>query len=173
MITTKRLKLVPIGLEHSEDLFELWSDFEAIKYTYSKVANTYEECNKKINFFMEKNCEDETVKNFTILYNDKAIGICGFPTVDFQKGEHGFYYQFNKKNWGKGFGYEAAEALLHYVATNTNATCICAEAVPANPASVSILRSLGFKETHIEKNGFTRNEMELDLIHFKLLNPTK
>lgn len=36
MIRTNRLILAPISMEHSEDLFELWSDFEVIKYANSE-----------------------------------------------------------------------------------------------------------------------------------------
>ena len=34
MIRTKRLELVEFDIKYASDLYELWSDFEVIKYTY-------------------------------------------------------------------------------------------------------------------------------------------
>ena len=47
MIRTNRLILAPISMEHSEDLFELWSDFEVIKYTNAQLITKLSESREK------------------------------------------------------------------------------------------------------------------------------
>lgn len=169
MIESKRLKLAPIGEEHATDLYKLWSDFEVIKYTYMPLVKSHEECADIIRMFIERNQKSEAPQNFAILYNDTAIGICGFPIVESEKGAYGFYYQLCRDFWGTGLGFEAAEALLEHITRNTSAACVYADAVSVNPASLSILTRLGFQQTHIQPKEFTRNHLVLDLIHFKYL----
>jgi [ribosomal protein S5]-alanine N-acetyltransferase len=41
-----------------------------------------------------------------------------------------------------------------------------AEVVSENPASAAVLMKIGLKQTHVEENGFKRNNFELDLIHY-------
>ena len=55
---------------------------------------------------------------------------------------------------------------MHYVLNEYPNTIFKAEVVSENPASASVLRKIGLKQTHIEENGFKRNNFELDLIHY-------
>ena len=108
-----------------------------------------------------------SIVNFVIRYDGSAIGICGFPPMDAKKGEYGFYYQLCRKHWGEGLGYEAANGLLNYIVNNTQTQVIFADAVSINPASLSILSRIGFQKTHIQPSEFNRNNLVLDLVHFK------
>jgi len=125
------------------------------------------ECEDKVKMFIERNSEHGSILNFIILYNGKAIGICGFPPMDAERGEYGFYYQLCRKHWSKGLGYEAANGLLNYIVNNTQAQAVFADAVSINPASLSILSRIGFQKNHIQPGGFNRNSLVLDLVHFK------
>ncbi len=60
MIKTKRLELVGFDVKYTNDLLELWSDFEVIKYTYTPLISTFDDC---INYI--KHQIDRTDKNFT------------------------------------------------------------------------------------------------------------
>jgi len=167
MIQTNRLQLISPCLDHAGDLFEVWSDFEVIKYTYMPLLKTYEECEDKLKMFIERNSEHGSILNFIILYHGKAIGICGFPLIDAERGEYGFYYQLCRKHWSQGLGYEAAKGLLNYIVDNTQAQAVFADAVSINPASLSILSRIGFQKNHIQPGGFNRNNLVLELVHFK------
>ena len=46
---------------------------------------------------------------------------------------------------------------------------LLADAVPANEASVSILRGLGFKQIGITRDGFTENGNVHHVMHFQYL----
>lgn len=74
MIKTKRLELVGFDVKYANDLLEHWSDYEIIKYTYTPLISTFDDC---INYI--KHQIDRTDKNFTdrfvIVLDNKAIGI--------------------------------------------------------------------------------------------------
>lgn len=168
MLETKRLKLVPLTMAHAEHLLGLWSDYEVIKYTYSTLITTQEECNEKVKTWVEKYSEIVHTNNFVIIHNDEVIGVSGFPTVNYEKGEYGFYYQLCRKHWNKGLGFEAAQAILNYMFERTNATQIFADAVITNPASLCILKKLGFKQTYIERDRFKNNGFVIDIVNLNL-----
>lgn len=44
MLKTKRLELVGFDIKYANDFFELWSDFEVIKYTFTPLLTTINEC---------------------------------------------------------------------------------------------------------------------------------
>jgi len=169
MIRTERLTLVPIDIKYSKDLFELWSDNEVIKYTYSTLLNTQEECIERIKLRINKYTEWNYPNNLVVLLGEKAIGIAGFPIKNHDNFEFGFYYQFIKDYWGNGYATETAMALLEYIFKNYPNATIYADAVSINRASLDVLKKIGFHQTHIEEKGFKSNGTELDLIHFKLV----
>ncbi len=55
---------------------------------------------------------------------------------------------------------------MHYVLNEYPNAIFKAEVVSENPASAAVLMKIGLKQTHIEENGFKRNNFELDLIHY-------
>lgn len=165
MLKTKRLELVKFDVKYANDFFELWSDFEVVKYTFTPLLTTIDEC---INLI--KHQINRTDKNFTdrfiILLNKKAIGMVGCVCMDKEDLVFGLYYQISRVHWGCGYASEAASAVMHYVLNKYPNAIIKAEAVSINPASAAVLKKIGFKQTHIEEKGFKRNNFELDLIHF-------
>ena len=169
ILKTERLTLIPLTIEHKEALFKLWSNYEVIKYTYAPIMKDISESEQRINMILEKYSEKDHTSNFTILYNGEIIGTAGCPTVNFQKGEYGLFYQLNQDYWGKGFGYEVAKALVNYMFTESNAKILLADAVTVNLGSIKILKKIGMEMTKIEENGFEHNGLVLDIYHYKLV----
>lgn len=165
MLKTERLELVGFDVQYATELLELWSDFEAVKYTFTPVMTTLEECVHFIEHQI-KRTDMSFMDRFVILRNKKAIGMAGAICMDQEKLIFGLYYQISRAHWGQGYASEAAEAILHHVVKKYPTAVIKAEAVSVNPASAAVLRKIGLKETHIEEKGFQRNNFELDLIHF-------
>jgi ribosomal-protein-alanine N-acetyltransferase len=165
MLKTERLELVGFDLKYVNDLLELWSDFDVIKYTFTPLITTVDDCRNLIEHQINR-----TDKNFTdrfvIMLNNKAIGIVGCICMDKENLVFGIYYQISRMYWGCGYASEAASAIVHYVIKEYPTATIKAEAVSVNPASIAILKKLGLKQTHIEEKGFKRNSFELDLVHF-------
>ena len=163
VIITKRLELVPVHIKYSEELFELWSDVDVIKYTNSNLVKTQEECDERLKVFIDHTNYD-TPNNFIILLDNKSIGIIGFLSISNEKQEWGFYYQLIKKYWGNGYANEAAFYIVKYIFQKYPESTLYADCVVNNFASISILKNLDFYQTHIEENKFNN----LDVAHFKL-----
>lgn len=165
MLKTERLELVGFDVQYANDLFELWSDFETVKYTYTPLMTTIDECINLIEHQINRT-DKNFMDRFVIILNQKAIGMAGCICMDKENMVFGLYYQISGAYWGYGYASEAANAIMHYVLNKFPDAIIKAEAVTVNPASVAVLRKIGLKQTHIEEKGFKRNSFELDLIHF-------
>lgn len=165
MIKTERLELVEFETKYAVDLYELWSDFEVIKYTYMPLLNSVDQCTEKIHMFID-HTDKETVNNFIILRENKAIGIIGSPIMDKAHAEFGFYYQIARKYWGNGYVSEAVMAFMEHIYKHFPNAKFYAEVVSENSASIAILKKAGFLEATTVKDGFTLNGFKLDLIKF-------
>jgi ribosomal-protein-alanine N-acetyltransferase len=165
MLKTKRLELVGFEVKYTNDFFEIWSDFEVIKYTFTPLLTTIDECNNLIEHQINRTDKD-FIDRFVILLNNKAIGMIGCICMDKENFVYGLYYQISRVHWGCGYASEAASAIMHYVLNEYPNAIFKAEVVSENPASAAVLMKIGLKQTHIEKNGFKRNNFELDLIHY-------
>jgi ribosomal-protein-alanine N-acetyltransferase len=168
MIKAKRITLVPLSQDHSKDLIKLWGDYDVIKYTYSTLSKTEEECNEKLENWLQLRKDNLGPNKFAILLNENFIGIAGFPVIDNDNFKCGFFYQIIRDFWGNGYGFEAAEALLNYIYEKHPQASIIADAVVDNPGSLKILSKLGFSQTSIEEKGFKKNGLEIDIVHFNL-----
>ena len=152
MIKTKRLSLVPLSKEYSKDLIKLWGDYDVIKYTYSTLMNTQEECLGNLIMWLTLQTDNSGPNKFAIFLNNNF--------------KCGFFYQIIREYWNNGYGFEAANALLNYIFEKHPQATINADAVVNNPASIKILAKLGFSQICIEEKGFKNNDMELDIVHF-------
>jgi len=168
MIRTERLELVALDESFSEDLLQLWGDYDVIKYTYNTLLKSPEECRNRLLDMLPKRNDNCGPSKFAILLKGKLIGIIGYPVLDNDNFKCGFFYQLIKSCWGNGYAYEAANALISYIfQLHPNAT-ILADAVIVNPASIKILNKLGFIQTDIQEKGFTNNGIEQALIHYEM-----
>ncbi len=165
MLKTKRLELVAFDVKYANDFFELWSDFEVIKYTFTPLLTTLDECVNLIEHQINRTDKD-FIDRFVILLNNKAIGMVGCICMDKKNLVYGLYYQISRVHWGYGYASEAASAIMHYVLKEYPNAIFRAEAVSENPASAAVLMKIGLKQTHIETNGFKRNNFNLDLLHY-------
>lgn len=168
MIKTKRISLVPLSQDYSKDLIKLWGDYDVIKYTYSTLSKTEEECKNKLVNWLQLHTDNLGPNKFAILLNENLIGIAGFPVIDNDNFKCGFFYQIIRDFWGKGYGFEAADALLNYIYEKHPQASVIADAVVDNPGSIKILSKLGFSQTSIEEKGFKKNDLEIDIVHFNL-----
>ncbi|BCJ98039.1 GNAT family N-acetyltransferase [Anaerocolumna chitinilytica] len=165
MLKTKRLDLVGFDVKYAKDFFELWSDFEVIKYTFTPLLTTIDECINLIEQQIIRTNKD-FMDRFVILLNNKAIGMIGCICMDKENLVYGLYYQISRVHWGCGYASEAASVIVQYVLKEYPNAIFKAEAVSENPASAAVLKKIGLKQTYIERNGFKRNNFELDLIHY-------
>ena len=70
--------------------------------------------------------------------SDKLIGHCGVRGLPCGRKE--ILYAFDESTWGKGYATEAAKAVLKHHAMRP----LIAVSYPENPASINVIKKLGF-----------------------------
>ncbi len=129
---------------------ELWSDGDVTKYISASGKFTDEEISARLDTEI-RNYEMCGMQYFPIFTKDTAefIGCCGLrPYKEDGIQEAGFHLK--KKFWGKGYAYEAAEAIINYAFENLGSEKIFAGHNPKNENSRKVLLKLGFSYTHDE-----------------------
>lgn len=144
-IVTKRLVLKPLGIEHFQTVNDYAMDYENTKYMCYLPNENVEETR---NFLKDAESEWKKEKpeyfEFAIFYENKHIGAV---SIYFERevGELGWIV--NKKYWGNGFAYEAAEALVKYFIDNMGTTHFIAHCDTENIASYKVMEKLGMVKT--------------------------
>lgn len=103
--------------------------------------------------------------NFQITLDDHYIGNAG----NFMLNEIGFI--LHPDYWRQGFVTEAMCAIIPYLFAKTTHQTLIADADPNNAASVGLLQSLGFRETHRETKTFCIHGIWSDSVYFALPRP--
>lgn len=168
-LKTNRLELVPLEEKYAKELLEIWQDPETIRYTNALLLEDVESAREKIEGWLKREILATYTTHFVILREKEVLGVIGIPTINEKDGKYGFYYQLIKRFWHNGYGKEAAKAILIYAIKDVKAKMLLADVVPANEASVSILRGLGFKQIGITRDGFTENGNVHHVMHFQYL----
>jgi len=80
----------------------------------------------------------------------RLIGHCGIRPIPDCRIE--LLYAYDPNAWGKGYGTEAAKAVLDYGRENLEIDELIGVAYPENPSSIGIMRKLGFKSIGKEEH---------------------
>lgn len=163
MIKTERLTFLPLTTDFSEDFFPIWTNQEVTKYTLIRNIKSIEDCENKINHFLDHNFDK--IGPFVIQYQSKTIGLSGAMSPE-SNNIYGIFYHFDKPYWGKGFGTETVNFLISELLNIREEIEIIAEAVTENIASWKILEKIGFKREYILQNAF-KNEYDLYKYSYK------
>jgi ribosomal-protein-alanine N-acetyltransferase len=75
-------------------------------------------------------------------------------------------------HWRKGIITEAMGAIIPFLWANTDHAELTGDADPLNTASVGLLTSLGFNETHHAAGTFCINGVMSDSVYFALRRPS-
>lgn len=129
--------------DFSEDFFPIWTNQEVTKYTLIHNIKSIEDCENKINHFLDHNFDK--IGPFVIQYQSKTIGLSGAMSPG-SNNIYGIFYHFDKPYWGKGFGTETVNFLISELLNISEEIEIIAEAVTKNIASWKILKKMVFKE---------------------------
>lgn len=144
-IITKRLKLKPLGIEYLQTANEYALDIKNTRYMCHLPNKNKEETA----IFLEKaglewQKENPAFYEFAVLYKEYHIGAVNIY-INNGTGELGWI--INKKYWGNGFAYEAADALVKYFSQKMNITHFIAHCDTDNIASYKVMEKLGMLKT--------------------------
>lgn len=155
-----RLSCLPLKISHANELFQLWSSEEIIKYTNINKPCTFEETKKRINRL-------EKFDVFVILLDNKIIGIVGCPCINKEEHKFGLFYQIKKEFWGQGLATKAVKWILDFMINKYRYAVFFADVIVDNTSSEKILKRCNFKltsEETINKNG--KNFLVHNYIYF-------
>ena len=170
MISTDRLVLRPIVRGDAQDIYEIFSDRQVMKFYDFMPFESIERAKQQVEFFTT-GFEQKTMLRWGIELKEsgKLIGTCGFFNFneDALKAELG--YELNSSYQGKGIMTEAIGAILEFIFKGTGINRIEAYVEPENIPSQKLLEKLGFtKEGTLRKFERCRGEL-IDICVFGLL----
>lgn len=164
ILKTARLTLRSPIPEDLDAMFAVYSDPAAMKYwstaPHQSRAETQKLLDRRISAW------DHAPINFQIELDGQYIGNAG----NFHETEIGF--MLNPTYWRQGIITEAMRAIIPHLFKVTGHPQLTADADPKNAASVGLLKSLGFIETHRAKNTFFIDGVWSDSVYFALQRPS-
>ncbi|MDG1733490.1 MAG: GNAT family N-acetyltransferase [Thalassotalea sp.] len=146
ILTTERLLIRHVEIADASFIFELLNEPEFHKYIGDKQIRTIDDAIHYIKTGPQQMYKDNGFALHIVVLKDteQAIGFCGFLKRDvLPYPDLGF--AFLQKYCGKGYAYEAAQAVLNYELASHNLTKVMAMTAIENPSSQALLSKLGFK----------------------------
>lgn len=158
---TERLIFKDFNLRNFDDFCKVNMDKEIMKY-FEGHEKTYRECLEKYSEMTNSN-EKYNFTYWAVYTKEKGhfIGQCGF-LYNYDMSIN-LCYAYLKKEWGKGYGTEAASGAIKYLFNNfEDINEITAMAEIGNKKSIHLLTKLGFV--------FTRESFNTQdkVLHYKL-----
>ncbi|WP_289231958.1 GNAT family N-acetyltransferase [Barrientosiimonas endolithica] len=145
-LRTDRLRLDPLGPEHLEQLVELDSDPEVLRYLFARPRTRAE-------------VEESMVRRTNPAHRERGMGYwAGFAGEEFigwwallpvakpQEGDPGdgvLGYRLMRRAWRRGFASEGAREVLRYGFADLGLPRITAETMAVNAGSRAVMRSIG------------------------------
>lgn len=140
---TKRLLLREFHLSDSAELFLLNSDPDVIRYTGDPPFESINEAKNFVKNYSEYKKNGYGRWAVILKETNSFIGWCGLKLNEENMVDLGF--RFYKKNWGRGYATEAAEASLEYGFNELNLDLIIGRAALDNTASIKVLEKLNMR----------------------------
>ena len=146
ILETPRLTLRYLTIRDKEALVPILGDAEVMRFSLIGVHDR-----QQIRQFIEQRLLSYLEWGFGLYaiihkQNRELIGYCGFflETIDRQK-EVAIGYRLAQKYWSKGFGTEAATAVLNYGRQKFNFQRFICIIDPQNTRSIRVAKKLGMK----------------------------
>ncbi len=147
-LSTTRLRLVPFDMSHINVVHEMSVDPEVRRYLWEGKIIPVQQIEDMVSESIE--CFERFGSGFYAMYvnapddpNDGAfVGYCGHR--QFTGGEDiELLFAMRPKFWGRGYGQEAARAVLHHGFADCGFARVIAATDTPNQRSVNVLQSLG------------------------------
>lgn len=163
MIRTKRLLIRRVRPTDAQDMFEIYSDPEVMRYWDTLPDTDLSQSEARATRFSHL---PEPLTYFGIEHEGKLIGAGGVHSGD----EIG--YILSRNYWRKGFMREAFLGMMPYLFDTLNTDQLTADIDPRNEASAAFLRSLGFQKTGEAKNTYCVGDVWTDSHYYALQRPS-
>jgi ribosomal-protein-alanine N-acetyltransferase len=155
-LRTERLRITPLGLDHADALFEVYSDSAVTLHTsdspHADVAVTRE----RVRDILDRHTQRSGISWSLLLHDEQhAIGHCGLHSVSWanRRGDLGF--ELASRYWRRGLMTEALGAIVAFAFDVLRFNKLSAHVVGDNEACQGLLAGLGFvQEGLLRQHGF-------------------
>ncbi|MCK6255987.1 GNAT family N-acetyltransferase [Fictibacillus sp. KIGAM418] len=146
-LETKRFILRNIEEEDADDLHEVYSDPEVVKFWGTAPFTSIEQTKSLICDF-QKGYRDQMTIRWGIAEREenRLIGTCGYHNWAKKKFRTEIGYEIRKSNWRKGVMKEVLSAILPFAFQHMKLNRIGALIHPDNHGSAMLVSKLGFHE---------------------------
>jgi len=146
VLTTARLRLRPFTHDDAAALFRVFSDAEVVRFWSTGAWTELAQADQMIEEAMQAYREGGLSRYAIALAGtDELIGICNLRGFFAQNRRCELGYALGSAHWGRGYAYEALDALLGHAFTSLDMNRIEADIDPRNTASARLLERLGFR----------------------------
>ena len=145
ILESERLLLRPIKKSDTDDIFEIFSDIEVMKYYDLLPFLTKDDAINQVEVFRKCLSEKTMIRwGIELKESGKLIGTCGFFAFSEESLKAEMGYELNREYWNKGIMSEALKMIMDFIFRETDINRIEAYVEPMNTASLKLLESLGF-----------------------------
>ena len=170
ILESERLLLRPIKESDADDIFEIFSDKEVMKYYDLLPFSSINDAVNQVGVFRECLSEKTMIRwGIELKESNKLIGTCGFFAFSEESLKAEMGYELNSKYWNKGVMSEALKMIMDFIFKETDINRIEACVEPMNTSSLKLLESLGFtKEGLLRQYELCRDQL-IDITIWGLL----
>jgi RimJ/RimL family protein N-acetyltransferase len=146
-LETERLLLVPLEMKHIDNLADLDSDSEVLRYITDGVPRDRKHQEEGVPRVM-KYMEENSGLGLWVTYLKDTNEFVGWYILKHlpNDGEVEVGFRLKKQFWGKGYSTEAGKALLKHGIETLGLKRIAAIVRPDNFASQAVIKKIGLKE---------------------------
>lgn len=170
ILESERLLLRPIKESDADDIFEIFSDIEVMKYYDLLPFLTINDAINQVDIFRKCLSEKTMIRwGIELKANGKLIGTCGFFAFSEENRKAEMGYELNREYWNKGIMSESLKMIMDFIFRETDINRIETYVEPMNTASLNLLESLGFtKEGSLRQYELCRGQL-IDITIWGLL----
>lgn len=170
ILETERLKLVELGYQHVQGLFEILSIEEVMRYYGSDSFTTPNEAMKLIEIFQKNYKEKRGIRwGIVLKRNKRLIGSLGLNSLLLKNKRAEIGYELHPNYWRNGFTIEAIKEVLRFSYNELGLNRVGAVVYPENEPSLRLLRGLGFTQEGILRDYMYQSNQYHDTIVLSLL----
>jgi ribosomal-protein-alanine N-acetyltransferase len=160
VLSTARLRLRPFTHGDAAALFRVFSDEEVVRFwsvaAWTDIAQAEKMIEEALLAYREGGLSRYAI---ALADTDELIGICNLRGFYEQNRRCELGYALGSAHWGRGFAFEALEALLGHAFSALDMNRIEADIDPRNDASARLLERLGFRqEGYMPERWFVHGE---------------
>ena len=163
ILRTERLLLRPARPDDVDAFHAIMRDPRAMLYWSTPPHATLEETRQWVTSMIEDSPEERA--DFVVELDGRVIGKAGcyrLPEIG---------YILHPDVWGRGYAGEALAAVIAHIFETRGIDRITADVDPRNAASIGLLLSLGFAETHRASGTWQVGDQLCDSVYFALERP--